>query len=170
MAGDHKLLRQEDSNGGGVATLTGIGAEAFLGQITEALGGAERAEHKRLIGKVWPLPLTPVVLSAPGTVDNRDIYGPKDGLAWDLRFTQLTATGGTLDLYLNQPTTGGASDPGNLVHIAAAGASQIQWSSGVIVLQPGDRFVVVAGASTTAAACIIRVVQVPLPVLGEYLM
>ena len=178
MAGEHsgyKFLADAGTNGDD--SFTGVGVDAFIGKLTEAVNGraAERATHDAWIAKVWPLPLTPFVysgtaLAAALTTDARDIYGPKDGWAWDLRFTQLAATGGTLDLYLNQPSIGGTSDPNSLVHITAAGFNQTLWGSGIVVLQPGDRFVMVAGTSTTLATCMIHVVQVPLQVLGEYLM
>ena len=160
------LDRQEDNGG---ITLSGVGLDAFIGTLADRVS-QRKAAKQALIDQIWPLVLTPATFTAPATVDARDIYGPKDGWAWDLRFSYLAATGGTLDLYLNQPTVGGTADPGSLSHVAAAATSQVMWGSGVTVLQPGDRFVMVAGASTTSSLVVLHVIQVPLGVLGEYLM
>jgi len=145
-----------DGLGAGVAATL----EVSLGRVVAALDRQER-RHARLNQL---LHLEPIVasLAASGTIDQPDMYGPRDGYWWDLR--SVVASGwsaGTVTMYVNDKNS----------------AVQAQWSvpgendwSGQKWLAPRDRLIFVAAGITGSVQIQGWAIAVSQQVLAEYLL
>lgn len=111
-----------------------------------------------------PVPILGGILltSGAGTLDQPDMYGPKDPYWWDLRDLAVWGfTAGTVTVYLNS-TTGGfiaqTSTPGDFT-----------WSAQKL-LAPRDRLIFVAAGVTGSVQFGGQAIEIETAWLPEYLM
>ena len=101
------------------------------------------------IHDVW----VPGALTASGTVDYADMFGPKDGYHWDLRKVNAWGfTAGTLTIYRN------STDGEQLAQVATAGTPAT--FSGNTFLGPRDRLIFVAASITGNVQFAVTAVEV----------
>lgn len=134
--GAEEITRRFREDGAGAAVSGSL--ELVLGRVASALD-RQRQENDRLALLVHPAPIS-YAQGGPGTVDQPDRFGPKDGFLWDLR--RITVSGfsaGSVAVYKND-----VNGP-QLANFTAPG----EWTwSGQQWLKQRDRLIFIATGIT----------------------
>lgn len=144
-------------------------ADSIPGQIgAKAAAGAAAAAGPPRPRIPWrachPVPILGAIplSSGAGTLDQPDMYGPKDPYWWDLRdLVAYGFTAGTITVYLN-------SSAGQPLAVATV-VGEFTWSANHL-LAPRDRLVFVASGITGNALVGGQAVEIETLWLPEYLM
>ncbi len=146
---------------------------------------ASLTERKRLLRQLRPMQFQPQVFVLPSsgavnqTIDVPEIMGPKDEYCWDVRFIRLgtntsggSFSGATISAHRGQSASATAFDQNEIFE--STSNSSFNFSSGTVMLMPGDRMVYQATATNMTAGvsimCYGSFIQVPLALLGDYLL
>ena len=190
-AGAHGVLgmrdfaAEENGEGGPGAHLSITAAISAGFDSLRTMMHTEQAERRRKFLDVWPMQLQPQSFTLPGsgavnlTIDLPEIMGPRDGYAWDIRWlrfgtsaTSGSFAGATIQAHRDQTASATAYDQNEILE--ATSNSTYNFSSGSVVLLPGSRIVYQAVATSMTSAnnvmCYGSYIQVPLDLLGEYLL
>lgn len=143
--------------------------EGWFAEIGAVVGNIHRAVAGPAMPRVpWeachPAPITgqvPIV-SGAGTLQQKDLYGPKTGYWWDLRRLSVYGfTAGTVSVYKNNSFS-------NPVHVFTAAADQT-WSA-ALLMGPEDQLIFVAAGITGAVTVEGQAIEVDTSWLPVYLM
>lgn len=139
-------------------------AGAALGQIQAAQAAQSRPRPRVPWLSCHPVPILGAIQLAAGagTLDQPDMYGPKDPYWWDLRRLTLWGwTAGTVTVYLNNPNgtpLATATTPG-----------EFTWSAQHL-LTPRDRMVFSATGITGTVEIDGQAIEIETPWLSDYLV
>lgn len=123
------------------------GTEGWFAEIGAVVGNIHRAVTGPAMPRVpWeachPVPITGqvAIVSSAGSLQAKDLYGPKTAYWWDLRRLSVYGfTAGTVTVYKNSTSS-------NPVHTFAAAGVQL-WSAAVL-MAPEDQLIFVAAGIT----------------------
>jgi len=163
-AGKPALTGEYHPDGG--PELTGLLAElaVTLGSLKQAVNGDRPRKPVIPWEACHPVPIlgTVQLTAGAGTLDQPDMYGPKDPYWWDLRSLGVWGfTAGTVTVFLNSA---------NGQQLAAASTpGEFDWSAQRI-LGPRDRLIFVAAGITGTAQLGGQAIEVETSWLAEYLL
>lgn len=137
---------------------------AHLTALSGKLDAREAREDRRaaLMRQVQSMPLPSQQITGTATVNMPDLHGPHDGYNWDIqRLTIRGMTGGTITCYNTL-----AAD----AYVLAQWTQDGTWSFRGEILNDSENLLFV-GASVTGTATISgRVINVPAPLVPEYIL
>ena len=146
-----------------VTAAAGASLEVTLGRIADRMDREDRRQ-RRLDQLLHPEPITGVIpLSAgAGTLDQPDMYGPRDGYWWDVRRITVDGfTAGTVAVYRNNVNTA------KIANFTQAG----EWTwSGQMMLRMRERLLFVATGITGSVQVDGDAFAISAQVLADYLM
>lgn len=146
------------------------GPEGWFAEIGAVVGNIHRAVTGPAMPRVpWeachPVPILGqvAIVSSAGTLQQKDLYGPKTGYWWDLRRLSVYGfTAGTVTVFKN-------SAQSNPVHVFTAAGDQ-PWSAAVL-MAPEDQLLFVAAGITGGPITIEgQAIEVETSWLPVYLM
>ena len=143
--------------------LTGLLAElaVTLGSLKQAVNGDRPRRPVIPWEACHPVPIV-ADFSANGTIDQPDMYGPKDPYWWDLRSLGVWGfTAGTVTVFLN-------STSGQQIASATV-PGEFDWSAQRL-LGPRDRLIFVVSGLTGVAHFAGQAIEVETSWLPEYLL
>jgi hypothetical protein len=117
-----------------------------LGRVATELE-SQRLRQQRFATALHTIDVVcPPITAATSTLDVIDLMGPRQGKVWDIRrISVATFTGGTVTVY-----KGAAADMNQQFTFLQAG----NWGPDFLMLQPGDRLVMVSNAAFTGSATV----------------
>jgi hypothetical protein len=148
----------------GVRAQAAAAVEVTLGRIADRLDKqtADRDLMRLIVPVLITAPQVPLAAGA-GTLNQPDLLGPHEGFAWDVRrLTAASFTAGTVTAYLNYQ-----ADENIVVQWTQAGSF---FFSGNVILGDSDALIFVATGITGQVTISGQAVNVPTPLLPEYLL
>ncbi len=137
---------------------------AHVSLLAGKLDARESKEERRsaLMRQLQSMPLPSQQITGNQTVNQPDLYGPHDGYQWDLkRLTVKGMTGGTIICYNTL-----AAD----AYQIAAWTQDGSWTYNGEVLNDSENLIFVATSVTGTATISGRVINIPAPLVPEYIL
>jgi hypothetical protein len=153
------------AGGGGIELLASISAS--VGQVHEMVTAERKNSHARHVAmrQLSPVPIIGAVplAAGAGVLNVPDMLGPHDGFHWDVRRMSVTGfSAGSVAVFINSP------QDEQIANFTTAGVPV--FFSTHVILNYRDSLVFVATGITGNAGVHGQAIQVPTPLLPEYLM